>query len=130
MCSSAIRSSSVMATPGCRWSPTRWIVSWTSSPAFAIRSISRGLLRMITGELQGVLNLGPDRVDRLVAVDRDQIAARRVVVDDGARQLVVQRQPVCDRLGRVVGAPLVLGAPPHALHDDLARHAQLEHDVE
>src|SRR5256885_12684442 len=119
MCSSAIRSSSVMVTPGCRWSPTRWIVSWTSSPAFAIRSISRGLLRMITSQLQGVLDLGPDCLDGLVAVDRDQLARRCVVVDHRERQLVVEREPLRDRLRGVVGAALFLGAPAHALDHDV-----------
>src|SRR5205085_3571270 len=113
MCSSAIRSSSSIVTPGCRWSPTRWIVSWTSSPAFAISSISLGDFLMIIRTLQHVLDLCPDSADRLLAVDGDERAGRCVVVDHRPRQLVVERQPLLDRLGGVVGAPLVLRALEH-----------------
>src|SRR5438552_1995501 len=128
MCSSAIRSSSSIVTPGCRWSPTRWMVSWTTSPAFAISSISRGDLRMIIRTLQHVLDLRPDGVDRRLAVDGAERAGGRVVVGHGPGQLVVEREALLDRLGRVVGAPLVVRAPEHPLDCDLAWHAQLEDD--
>src|SRR5205807_1901495 len=119
MCSSAIRSSSSIVTPGCRWSPTRWMVSWTTSPAFAISSISRGDLRMIIRTLQHVLDLRPDGVDRLLAVDGDERAGGRVVVDHGPGQLVVEREALLDRLGHdVAGGDVgkaVLGLDPLGL---------------
>src|SRR4029078_921583 len=101
----------------------------TTTPAAAISSISRALLRMITrlplsprdtsatvpgpGRsrrflhlFERVLDLEPALVDRAAGVQRHEAARDAVVLDHGLGLLVVGLQPVGDHLGRGVGGGL------------------------
>src|SRR6266480_3972379 len=114
MCSSARRSRSSIETPGSRCSATSWSVSWTSSPARAMPSISCADLRMITVSrsrlylFERLGDLVEDVLDRPIGVDADDVAARRpVVLDERCRLDLVELETPLDRLRRVVGAVLL-----------------------
>src|SRR5216684_6031534 len=139
---SASSSSSSVVTPGRTCSPISSRVSTTTRPAFSIFSISAGDLRMITvvsevwrssprlHVLECVLDLGENFVDRTVAADRDDVAARPVVLDQRLGLLVVDAQPVVDRLGRVVVAAFEPRSLEQPAARDFVRDLQREDDVE
>ena len=133
MNSSPIASSSPVVMPGAICA-TCAIVSATRSPAAAIFSISRSLLRMITPAAlhlrEGVPDLPRDVVDGLLAVDGHQHPLRPIALDDGLRELVVEAQAVRIASGRIVAAAFGCPAPEQALERDLVGHVQQEHDVE
>src|SRR6266542_3605041 len=141
MCSSAMRSSSSIEMPGSRCSATSCNVSWTSSPARAMPSISCLDLRMIMVSSAGLhrrerlLDLVEDVLDRSVGVDADDVSPRgAVVLAERRRLLVVLREPVVDRLGRVVGPVLVrrtllLPVGYVEVEDDVDRAAELLEEV-
>src|SRR5919201_362275 len=117
MNSSASRSSSVIGMPGRRLSPISPSVSATIWPARAIPSISSRDLRMIISTsfncryaLERFLDLGEDFVDRLLCVNSDEISRRAVVLDERLGLLVVELEPLRDRLAGVVGTPLLGGS--------------------
>ena len=134
MCSSAMRSSSSIVIPGSSTSAQSASVSWTSSPASAMPSISAADLRMIMRLactlLERVRDLGPDLVDGALCVHLHQLACREVVVDDLLGLLVVVAQPALDRLGLVVGAALERGALAEPLAAPCRRKLEQEHGRE
>src|SRR3954470_297960 len=135
MNSSAIASSSAVVAPGRTCSPISASVSATTRPARAIVSISCGLLRTIIAcshLLEGLADLGEDIVDRLVGMDPDDVRVLGpVVLDEGRGLAVVDLQPLADRVGRVVGPPLLDCPLRDALHDHLAvPDLKLEDDVQ
>src|SRR5919202_6811851 len=122
---SARRSSSSIVTPGWSCSPTNASVSATTAPARAMPSISCWDLRMITAAssagadlLDDLLDLGEHLVDGAIAVDADEVPRQAVVLDERLGLLVVEREPAADRVGRVVGAALVLRAPREPVDRD------------
>ena len=113
MNASAIRSSSTVVTPGSSRSPTCAIVSATSAPARAIFSISAALLRMITrprprraGRARPRSRRRPRRSSARRA-SGDELPRRPVALDHRLGLLVVDREPACDHLRRVVRAALL-----------------------
>src|SRR6266536_4438040 len=138
MCSSAMRSSSSIEMPGSRCSATSCNVSWTSSPARAMPSISCLDLRMIMVSSAGLhrreclLDLVEDVLDRSVGVDADDVSPRRAVVLAERRcLLVVLHAPVVDRLGRVIGPVLVRRALQQPVEQLLpVGHVEVEDDVD
>src|ERR1700751_5559802 len=142
MCSSAMRSSSRISTPGSRCSATSARVSATSSPARAIPSISPCDLRMITvlrldlpvplNLVQRLLDLVKDLFDGTFGVDADDVVPRRaVVLDERCGLTLVELEPPPARFRRVVGASL-LGCPAEHPSDPLVavRYLEVEDDVE
>ncbi len=132
--SSAIRSSSAIEMPGSSRSSSSASVSATTAPAAAISSISRALLRMITRRPpvspERVLHLGVDLGDRPLAVQRDQLAERAVVLDDRLGLLVVDAEPLGDHVRRVVGAVLLGRAHEHPLRRHLVAQVEEEDGIE
>src|SRR5712691_10861297 len=138
MNSSAMRSSSPVVTPGCTCSSMSAIVSATSSPARAIPSISCCDLRMIIAGsgsrnrnlFECLLDLGEDLVLGAVPVDRDEIVARAVVVDQRLRLTMVVLEPRADHLRRVVHAAFDLCAAGQPFERNRVRDLQREDDAE
>src|SRR5579884_2169194 len=131
MCSSAMRSSSRISTPGSRCSATSASVAARSAPARAIPSISASDLRTIkplrldlavTLRLgEGVVDLAEHLVDAAVGVHADDIRLVRAEVLDQRRGLaVVELETPLDRLRRVVRASLLDRAAEQALQEHLA----------
>ena len=140
MCSSAIRSSSSIDTPGSRCSPTSASVSATSAPARAMPSISCGDLRMITRRAcsrrratwSSVCSISEKTSSTVRSAWMPQrCPGGAVVLDERRRLAVVQLEAALDRLGRVVGAPLLRGALEHPVEQLLpVGDLELEDDVE
>ena len=80
--------------------------------------------------VEGVADLLPDLLDRRRAVDRRDLVAGAVPLDERRRQGVVVLEPAVDRLRRVVGAALDPGALEHPLDGDVVGHLEHEHGVE
>ena len=106
---SAMSSSSPVVMPGRICSPTCAIVSATSAPARAIRSISSGRLADDHDSLRARAAPAQPRSPRTPrrpcrsALQRHERARSPVALDHGRGLLVVDREPACDRLRRVVG---------------------------
>ena len=111
MKSPAAASSSSVVMPGRSSEPTWAIVSATSTPAAAIFSISRSLLRMIIGSPRPPrARPGSPRTRRPSVCSPSTVdlgAHAPVALDHQLGELVVEAQPVPDRLGRVVDASLL-----------------------
>src|SRR4051794_23327270 len=114
MCSAAIASSSAVVTPGRTASRSSSSVSPTTTPARRIRAICSGDLISIAlrsrniglsaVRLQGVDRPLRDLVDAPLGLDRPQQVAVAVVLDERRSLLVVDLEPVTDRLRLVVVA--------------------------
>src|SRR5689334_18921212 len=76
----------------------------TGSGTSPSSSLSVRARRKITRRGQPGLDVGGDRLGRLVGVDRDQDAPVGVVRDERARRFAEYREPVPDYVGLVVGA--------------------------
>src|SRR6478672_6280842 len=142
MCSSAMRSSSRIATPGSRCSAMSASVSARSAPARAIPSISASDLRTITllrldlavslRLRERVLDLAEDLGDGAVCVQADDVRLARAEVLDKRRGLpVVELEAPLDPLRCVVGAPLLRRAAEQPLQEHRpVRDLEVEDDVE
>ena len=111
-------------------------VSWTSSPARAMPSISCADLRMIMRPRLHLLERLGDLVrrrrrSRARRGCRRRCRASTVVVDERRGLALVELEPAVDPLGRVVGAVLLGGALAAAARGALPRRdLEVEDDVE
>ena len=86
--------------------------------------------RLATTPSQRVLDRREDVVHGLFAVDGDLGSYDPVALDHQLRELVVEPEPVPDRLGRVVGASFLDRTAAEALRRDLVGDLKQDHGVE
>src|SRR4051812_29175309 len=85
-----------------------------------------------TGELAGERRKNPleHRIDIAHTVDDAELAERTEMLGDRSRLFRVDAKTLAHRFGRVVLAAFGRGAAGDALDDELARHLELDSDVE
>jgi hypothetical protein len=93
---------------------------------------SAGRSRTAAGRERGQpgLDVGRDRVGRLVGVDRDEDSPFLVVGNERIGRLRVHPEPVPDHVGPVVGAPAVAGAVQQPLRQHRRRRVQVNGRVQ